>query len=236
MVGALCLLAPWAARNYYRFGHGKLTTTHGGFTLLLANNPSFYRYLDTADWGAVWSSEQLDRAWQNRRFAPDVNDPRWSDLSVRPTLESAKSSKARFTNEFEDDQFAYALARRFIAEHPRTFVQAALVRVSRLWSPLPHRVGEQESTARRAARYAVGLWYAVILTLACGGLWRLGGRTLHPPWQAGVLLCLAFTAVHALYWTDMRMRTPLMPFVYLAAASALGPRITRMTIPSVISV
>jgi hypothetical protein len=37
-----------------------------------------------------------------------------------------------------------------------------------------------------------------------------------------VLLCLSFTAVHTFYWTDLRMRAPLMPFVALVAAAGLA--------------
>ena len=37
-------------------------------------------------------------------------------------------------------------------------------------------------------------------------------------WLWGLLLVLAVTAVHAFYWTNLRMRAPLMPVVALAAA------------------
>jgi hypothetical protein len=33
-----------------------------------------------------------------------------------------------------------------------------------------------------------------------------------------VLCVLAFTLVHAVYWSNMRMRAPAMPVVYLAVA------------------
>jgi hypothetical protein len=39
----------------------------------------------------------------------------------------------------------------------------------------------------------------------------------------GIVMILAFTLVHAVYWSDMRMRAPLMPTLYLAAALALIP-------------
>ena len=51
---------------------------------------------------------------------------------------------------------------------------------------------------------------------------------LRSPWDWGVLLCLAFTAGHPLYWGNLRMRAPLMPFVALVAAAALSvPRPPR---------
>jgi hypothetical protein len=39
----------------------------------------------------------------------------------------------------------------------------------------------------------------------------------------GVLLCVAFTGVHAFYWSNLRMRAPLMPFVAVVAAATLWP-------------
>ena len=33
-----------------------------------------------------------------------------------------------------------------------------------------------------------------------------------------MLLCMAFTAVHSLYWSNIRMRSPLMPYLCLLAA------------------
>ncbi len=38
-------LAPWTIRNWVQFGRPIVTTTHGGFTLALANNPEFYAHL-----------------------------------------------------------------------------------------------------------------------------------------------------------------------------------------------
>jgi hypothetical protein len=40
----------------------------------------------------------------------------------------------------------------------------------------------------------------------------------------GVLLCVVFTGVHTFYWSNLRMRAPLMPFVACVAAGALFPR------------
>jgi hypothetical protein len=77
-----------------------------------------------------------------------------------------------------------------------------------------------------AARAAVGVWYAAVFTLAVAGLWRGRRELAKTPWIWGLLLCLAFTAVHSLYWTDMRMRAPLMPVIVLAVARGAGLRTT----------
>ena len=67
------------------------------------------------------------------------------------------------------------------------------------------------------ARYAVGVWYAVVLVLAMVGAGTLGDDWYHPPWLWGLLLCLSFTAMHTIYWSNLRMRAPLMPVICLVA-------------------
>jgi hypothetical protein len=76
----------------------------------------------------------------------------------------------------------------------------------RLWGVLPHQLSADESPTRRGLRYAVAVFYVFELLLAAIGLWYLGKRLLVTPAIWGVLLLLAFTAVHTVYWTDLRMR------------------------------
>jgi hypothetical protein len=45
VVSALAVMSPWVIRNYRMFDRVILTTTHGGYTLLLGNNEYFYRWL-----------------------------------------------------------------------------------------------------------------------------------------------------------------------------------------------
>ena len=57
LLAAVCGLAPWAIRNQIVVGRPIVSTTHGGYTLLLGNNPSFYDHLRTAPRGTVWSAD-----------------------------------------------------------------------------------------------------------------------------------------------------------------------------------
>jgi hypothetical protein len=41
-------------------------------------------------------------------------------------------------------------------------------------------------------------------------------------------MALAFVAVHAFYWTDVRMRAPLLPAVFLFAAIGLTSLVGRL--------
>jgi hypothetical protein len=116
------------------------------------------------------------------------------------------------------DRIYYELAKHTISESPDMFAWSCVVRACYLWSPLPQRTTEGESMLRRLARYAVGVWYLAVYALALAGLARLRLAALKTSWIWGILLCVAFTALHAVYWSNLRMRAPLMPVVALAAA------------------
>lgn len=196
-VAALVVLSPWAIRNSVRFGRPIFTTTHGGYTLLLGNNPQFYEYLRTGAWGSVWKaeeSEEFSETWRRRALADELGANRR----------------------------AYAEAWENIGREPGMFLYACLVRVGRLWGPLPHQVDTDEGPLRRGARYAVGLWYLVELLLAAAGVRVIFRRGRRSAGLWGLLLAGCLTAVHTLYWSNLRMRAPLMPVVALAAAAALA--------------
>lgn len=220
VAGLLLVLAPWAARNQIQFGRPIVTTTHGGYTLLLANNPDFYAYLRNAPWGAVWDSKPFDRVWADRL------------------------SHAMPTDEPRADQLAYADAVKNIREEPGIFLYACLIRLGRFFGVLPHQVTPEETTAKRLSRYAVAVWYVPELGLSALGIVVVVGRLLRrrsTPSQAGVgtasiddtlyssfgwicalILTGCFVATHAVFWSDMRMRAPLVPALALAAAVGLG--------------
>jgi hypothetical protein len=233
-LGLLLTLAPWTIRNQMQFCRPIFMTTHGGYTLLLGNNPSFYAWLRSGSWGSVWSAEGLDN-WFFQR-------PR---------------------GEIQADRAAYAEAFKTIQEQPGMFGYACLVRLGRFWTPLPHQTTPTESPRGRLARWMVAAWYLGEFFLAFVGLWRIRGEgreargerseqaacgfaidspsresaglapgvleaniarsgVFASPWLFGFLLIAALMASHAFYWTDMRMRAPIMPLVALAAAAGLA--------------
>ncbi|MGM0488686.1 MAG: hypothetical protein ACQESR_18255, partial [Planctomycetota bacterium] len=49
-------------------------------------------------------------------------------------------------------------------------------------------------------------------------LWHLGRRAVASSWVWGILCGRALAAVYTVYWSDMRMRAPAMPTVYLLFA------------------
>jgi hypothetical protein len=198
---AALVLSPWVVRNAIVFGRPIVTTTHGGYTLLLGNNHLYYEHLRRRPWHEAWQPEQL-----------------------QAELRAAESADGA-TDELARDRVAYRLAGEAIAREPGMFLVACLMRCTRLWGVLPLRVSEDESPSRCLARWMVAGGYAFELVLAGVGLCRIGRQALRPPWLWGLLLAGSFTAVHAFYWTDLRMRAPLVPVVALAAGVAVnGPR------------
>jgi len=225
LLGMLIVLSPWAIRNQLQFGRPIVTTTHGGYTLLLANNPEFYEWLGTGAWGSVWRADRFNAAWNGRK-------PH---------------------DELQADRLAYSEAWKTIRQEPGTFFYACLVRLGRFCSPLPHQVMADETPSRRLSRYLVCLWYLAEFSLVAIGVWGRRGasrgerregtddRAVQPSpaaltptlsqrergptcWLWGLLLVASLLAAHAVYWTDMRMRGPAMPVIALAAAAGLCRR------------
>jgi 4-amino-4-deoxy-L-arabinose transferase-like glycosyltransferase len=195
-IAAMCLAAsivllPWAVRNWLDFGKPIVTTTHGGYTLLLGNNPAYYDFLQTSPWRAVWNAGQFDDG-------------------LRAT---------RSDDELANDRHEYAQAWQAIRQRPGMFLLASLRRVSALWGLLPHEVTADEPSLTKCGRYAVAIWYLAVFGLAIAALCTSAAQITRPPWLWVALLATSFTAVHLVYWTDMRMRAPLMPAVSLLAAA-----------------
>jgi len=204
-------LAPWALRNLVHFGRPIVTTTHGGYTLLRANNPYYYRHLREASWGAVWDSAELDRQWL------------------------AKAPRGTPADELRADRLAYAEARENIRRQPLLFVYASLVRLSRFFGLVPYRTAPQEGALTLSARYAIGLWYLMELLLALIGVCAVvveGTRKRKAEnasfgWCFGILMVACFAGIHSVYWTDLRMRAPCMVVIALAAAAGFRRAGTR---------
>jgi hypothetical protein len=238
---ALLVLAPWVVRNTLVFGKPIVATTHGGYTFHLANNPGFYRYLKSGDWGTVWKSTDNFRLDAQSNLTLNMTD--YAELRL-PSLAANSDSQgtALFASEQQQelllDRLHYVDAWAAIRDEPAMFAYSILVRLGRFWQPLPHRVtlardlpnnasgtaeaaGETSPESLRSwlARYLVALWYGGVYVLAALGLWYLRGKLLTSPWCWGLLLVVSFMALHALYWTDMRMRAPLAPVVCWWAAA-----------------
>jgi hypothetical protein len=198
------VVSPWGIRNYRVFGKPIMTTTHGGYTLLLGNNGSFYQWLQSGN---------RDVPWNDLAGALLISPHPSTVLAVPPPPGEG--------TEMDTDTHYYKDAKEWIRSDPKNFVRACFYRVGQLWSPLPNRLKADESLGRRLLRYGTCGWYCGVYLLAVVGVWRLRWRLLQSPWVWGVLMCVVFTGVHTFYWSNLRMRAPLMPFVAMVAAAAL---------------
>lgn len=223
---AACVIGPWALRNHAHFGRFIATTTHGGYTLLLGNNPGFYEYLRANRWGETWAPESIRVMLDGCQHAPDGESS--SLVVVTQTRHPG--------DELAEDEELNACAWRHMRHDPWGAVRASLYRVGQLWSPLAHRQSPHESLGQKLLRWGAAGWYVVVEGAALVFLLRSWRRVLRGPWLAGLLLCLLFTSVHALYWSNLRMRAPLMPLVALLACAAprdgqrrctTGPKLSR---------
>lgn len=186
----IACLAPWTLRNWSAFGKPMWATTHGGYTLLLANNPPLYRHFAEHGPSRAWEAEEFQDLWAA-----------WLTLEIPPLGEVAA------------DQLAYQAARSTIARHPRMFIASCLYRVGWLWALWPH------DGSFGAGEVLIAIWYATIFYFAYTSLQHLWRTRAFRGWLVGLLLVFSLTAIHTIYWSNMRMRAPAMPCVILLAAA-----------------
>ncbi|MEX1229684.1 MAG: glycosyltransferase family 39 protein [Planctomycetaceae bacterium] len=207
LVGAVLIVSPWVIRNQMVFGTPILTTTHGGYTLLLGNNPTFYEEVVDRPWGTVWGGGSLS-AWQ-----------RSLEMQMR---------QGNVDGEIERDRWMNRRAKEFIREHPATFLKACVKRFFWFWNPVP--LETNESPFSQVARWGVGLYYgAVTLLMIVGGGLLVArykpiigsdavDRRNAMDWAVVVMTVLGFAGTHLIYWSNMRMRGPIVPLISLLAA------------------
>lgn len=204
LAGLSLPLAPWTVRNWLQFGQPIVTTTHGGYTLLLGHNPSYSREVVHGPAGAVWPRPALE-AWQR---------------SVDEELEQAGIDPR---DEVGRDRAMAAMAWRTIWNDPAEAARSGLSLVSRLWSLSPRSTPERPIPP--AVAISILLFNLALLGLAIVGLIHLVATRLP---LAGLLVVplLVFTAMHSLYWADQRMRAPLVPVLAVLAACGVANLMT----------
>lgn len=200
-VTAIAVVAPWVVRNAVAFGAWIPMTTHGGYTLLLANNPVFDREVVSQSWRNVWSEESL-LAWQD-------------DLELQ--MQAAGIARG---DELARDRWMAEQAREFIRTHPAAFVRGCAARTLRFWNIVPLRTGD----APLPRAIVLGLWayYATLFGAIVFGV--AARRVSIRSWAPIAVALVSFSAVHAVYWSNLRMRAPLEPVLAVVAAASVTSR------------
>jgi hypothetical protein len=217
------VLVPWAVRNRVVLGSTIWTTTHGGYTLLLANNPVLFKHYEEDGGSRKWDEDRFHRRWSQR----GAGDPRLSDFWDAAEV---RGPAMLISNEVIDDQLASQSAWATILRSPALFAKACFIRIGWFWAFWPS--SEQASWP---LRMAIGTWYGLsILLFAYGsargilGWWTCRiAESVASRWLPAVALVIGLTAVHAVYWSNMRMRAPLIPIVAVVAAWTLVSFTTR---------
>jgi len=199
VAAAMLSVSPWIIRNTLVFGRPIVTTTHGGYTLLLGNNPVFYNDVARQPWGTVWKGESFQN-WQQ---------------SVEERMKHADPPPQ---TELQRDRWMFRRAMQNIAGDPGGFLTACWLRLRRFWNVVPLRASGGGLPA--GVTGVVGVFYTLVMLVALVGVIRLK-RSEWAHWWPLVLLMVSFTAVHLVYWSNTRMRAPLIPVVALLAVRGL---------------
>jgi hypothetical protein len=181
------MLSPWMIRNTLVLGEPVWTTTHGGYTLALANNPVYYDEVLNGPPGRVWTGEDQ---WS------------WFDSVNRATKDMTGPQADRYLR-----GQVWNLAR----ERPVDFGRAMLARIGHFWSVAPSAAVYPGIARWLTMAWTIPLWAVVVCGLAQPALWRW-------PRIAAPLTAIGLSLVHVFFWTDIRMRAPIVPALALVAA------------------
>lgn len=197
-------VSPWVIRNQWVLGSPVLTTTHGGYTQWLANNPVFFEEVARKPWGTVWSHDSLV-TWQ------------------KDSLQRMDAELGSDAGEIAQDRWFARQARQAIGDDPVGFGYALWYRVRSFWSISPRG----PNLVPGWLGVAIGLWYVTLFMMAGYGAWqqRRGGAAVFL-----MLLSIAvLQGVHLVYWTDTRMRLPIHPWLAIFAAWGIAGLLGRRT-------
>lgn len=197
------VVAPWVLRNWKILGSPILTTTHGGYTLLLGNNDAYFQQV---------AARPLSDEWRDR--APDRFQQGWFEQLVSEMDKNIGPG----AGELAQDRWMYRRAWHDIADNPRLFLRACALRFAEFWNVIPLSPSRTGISAVIVWGMCVG--YSIELLLFLVGLVTLAYHW-DERWLLPCILILNFTLVHLLYWSNMRMRAPLVPLIAVIASRGI---------------
>jgi hypothetical protein len=200
-----------------------------------------YANIQKHGWDREWDETRFHYLWDQRSHSDPRTPEFWTGEFGSSEFNREPNSKVGFQfglpdehREVADDRLASEVAWETIRQDPSTFVKSCLVRMSWFWAVTPYRSG-----AASVMIVAIGLWYSVLfagIVLASGVLlsqrWGKGGLrkafgvlliglTSLRLWVPAFSLVVSLQLVHLIYWSNMRMRAPLMPVLYILFAVGL---------------
>lgn len=185
---AMLIYAPWIVRNAIVFGAFIPFTTHGGYTLWLGQNPTFFEDVVSG----------AHDTWPKDRFA------QWTLTNTRET---------RGMSEIESDRHFRDRALRWMRDHPSDALRSMAAHVRSLWS-VSSRLGSSSQ------RWITSAFYGATFLLVAVGL--ISRRAWSGFSSCLPLALVSMTLLHAIYWSDPRMRAPIAPLLAVLAAVGLN--------------
>jgi hypothetical protein len=209
VVGFAICIVPWGIRNSIFCDKFVMTTTHGGYTLLLANNSFLYDHLDHS-WSRNWDESSFFANWNRESSVTSI--------------------------EVEQDLLARNMAFKTIRERPLDFVKSCVARLFWLWAPWPNQGGILTRIGIGAWYFAI--YVAAIVGFASLIRTFRSTPSTARYWFPLLTLILSVSMVHSVFWSNMRMRAVCMPAVSILASlgvvATLRPRLgSKDTICSV---
>jgi len=142
------VLSPWAIRNIIVFGDPIFTTTHGGYTLALANNPVYYRDVLNGSPGRVWTGQDQWNWWDSvNRETAGMTEP-------------------------EADHYLRAKVWDLARQRPGDFARASLARLGRFWGLAPAASVYSGLIRWATVVWTLPFWIAMLLGLVRPELWH----------------------------------------------------------------
>jgi hypothetical protein len=123
--------------------------------------------------------------------------------------------------EHQADRYLRATVWRLARQRPGDFGRASLARLAHFWSVAPAASVYPTVARWTTLAWTVPLWIALLLGLAARSTWSW-------PRVAAPMVVLGLTLVHSLFWTDVRMRAPIVPAIALIGAGWPGIRAPTM--------
>jgi hypothetical protein len=193
-------ICAWTLRNAAVMGLPIITTTHGGYTLWLANNPVIQEQEKTTG-TSVW---------------PPAAFAQW---------EADNTARLAGLDEVARDRLQATWGREAIRANPAAFLRGAKLRMQYFWSPVPQSQGEHQLPD--AIRWLLTIFYTLLYAGALLGFVTLFSTCrLWGIWALGTILLVM--APHLVYFSNARMRTPIEPLLAILAGFGISAVIQRL--------
>jgi 4-amino-4-deoxy-L-arabinose transferase-like glycosyltransferase len=129
----------------------------------------------------------------------------------RRPYEMADEARAKgIDNPMDEGRYFMAKTKAFVAEHPWDAAKIVMGKAVLYWRPFPY------DPHTWWQRDALGVYYVIVFALGLLGLLALRRR---PEWGPVWALFVYLSMAHAVFFTSLRYRLPLEPFLCLLAAA-----------------